>query len=320
LEVAVIEYFNLGQTGLQVSALCFGILPMGPLQADLSVEAGGALILEGLNRGINFIDTAELYQTYPHIKWALERFSGKAVLASKSSAATYREMHESVAKCLNALGRDHLEIFHLPAPRDSNPLVNRAGALEALLELKSGGVIQAVGLASHSMKGILQGAEDSRIDVIFPLINRTGLGILDGGVAEMTRAISIARSQNKGIYAMKALGGGNLLEDVVQNINFVRFEVGVPVVAIGMLRPVELEMNLDIFEGRPVPDRLIDQAKQYRKKAKVIFLCKGCGHCITICHNDAIQIVNGKAIIDEARCLLCGYCSRECPQFAIRVI
>jgi predicted aldo/keto reductase-like oxidoreductase len=314
------EYFYLGQTGLHVSALCFGVLPMGPLQADLSSETGGALILEGLNRGINFIDTAEIYQTYPHIKWALERFTGKAVLASKSSAATYREMHESVTKCLNALDRDHLEIFHLHAARDSNPVVNRAGALEALLELKSKGIIQAVGLAGHSVKGIQQGALDSRIDVIFPLINRTGLGILDGGVAEMMRAITIARGQNKGIYAMKVLGGGNLLEDVVQNINFARFEVGVPVVAVGMLRQIELEMNLDIFENRPVPDQIMTQAKQYRKKAKVIFLCKGCGHCIEICHNGAIRIINDKAVIDDTRCLLCGYCSRECPQFAIRVI
>ncbi len=314
------EYFTLGNTGLRVSGLCFGVLPMGPLQANLSIEDGGSLILEGLNRGINFIDTAELYQTYPHIRWALERFDGKAVVASKSTAATYREMHESVKKCLNALNSDYLDIVHLHAARDPNPLINRAGALEALLELKSKGIIHAVGLASHSVKGVLKGAEDARIDVIFPLINRAGLGIIDGGVTEMKQAIAMARNQNKGIYAMKALGGGNLLEDVAQNIDFVRSEVGVPVIAVGMLRNFELEMNLAIFEGRPVPDQLINQSKQYRKKAQVVFMCKGCGHCITVCHNDAIQIVNGKAVIDEARCLLCGYCSRECPQFAIRVI
>lgn len=314
------DTYFLGTTDLKVSGLCFGTLPMGPLQAGLTAEAGGALILEGLTQGINFIDTAEIYQTYPHIKWALERFTGNLVIATKSTATTYREMKESVAKCLTALSRDQLEIVHLHAARDSNPLVNRAGALEALLELKSQGVIQAIGVACHSVLGITQAASDPRIDVVFPLINRTGLGILDGGVAEMASAIALAKLNNKGIYAMKALGGGTLLDDVVRNIHFVRREVGVPVVAIGILRPIELEMNLAIFEDRPVAEDTLAQTKQYRKKAKVTFLCKGCGKCINLCHNDAISLVENKAVINETKCLLCGYCSRECPQFAIRVI
>lgn len=60
------DYYLLGNTGLNVSALCFGALPMGPLQADLSTEEGGALILEALERGVNFIDTAELYNLFTY--------------------------------------------------------------------------------------------------------------------------------------------------------------------------------------------------------------------------------------------------------------
>jgi predicted aldo/keto reductase-like oxidoreductase len=313
------DYF-LGATGLKVSGLCFGTLPMGPLQAGLTAEAGGALILEGLTRGINLIDTAEIYQTYPHIQWALERFTGNLVIATKSMALTYPEMKKSVTQCLTALGRDKLEIVHLHAARDSNPLVNRAGALEALLELKRQGVIQAIGVASHSAIGIEQAALDPRIDVIFPLINRTGLGILDGGVSEMANSIAIAKRNHKGIYAMKALGGGTLLEDVIQNINFVRREIGIPVVAVGMLRQAELDMNLAIFEDRPVAADILAQTKQYCKKAKVTFLCKGCGQCIDLCNNGAIELIENKAMIDSDKCLLCGYCSRKCPQFAIRVV
>lgn len=314
------DQYILGATGLKVSGLCFGALPMGPLQAGLTVEAGGVLILEGLTQGINFIDTAEIYQTYPHIRWALERFTGNVVIATKSTATGYREMKESVANCLMALGRDQLEIVHLHAARDSNPLVNRSGALEALLELKSQKVIRAIGVACHSVTGIEQAALDPRIDIIFPLINRTGLGILDGTVGEMVAAIDIAGRNNKGIYAMKALGGGTLLDDVIQNINFVRREVGIPVVAVGMLRQAELDMNLAIFEDRSVAANNLAETRQYRKKAKVTFLCKGCGRCIDLCHNNAITLTGNQAVIDSTKCLLCGYCSRECPQFAIRVI
>ena len=313
------EYI-LGATGLTVSGLCFGTLPMGPLQAGLPVEEGGALILEGLTGGITFIDTAEIYQTYPHIRWALDRFTGNVVIATKSMATGYHEMRESVVKALHALGRDQLEIAHLHAARDSNPLGNRAGALEALLELKTRKVVRAIGVACHSVTGIRQAASDPRIDIIFPLINRTGLGILDGNVAEMEAAIDVARRNNKGIYAMKALGGGTLLADVIQNINFVRRDLGIPVVAVGMIRPAELLMNLAIFQDQPVAPDIIAENRKYRKKARVTFLCKGCGQCIKFCHNAAISLVEDKAVIDDTRCLLCGYCSRECPQFAIRVI
>jgi aryl-alcohol dehydrogenase-like predicted oxidoreductase len=316
-----LEKYQLGQTGLKVSGLCFGALPMGPLQAGLSVENGGALILEGLERGINFIDTAEGYRTYPHIRWALNRFSGEVVIASKSTAATYQGMRQSVEQALNELGRSTLEIFHLHCARIHNPLTDRAEALQALLELKSKGVIRAIGVSSHSVPAILEGGMDPRIDLIFPLINRTGLGILDGGVSEMQAAITKAIANQKGTYAMKAFGGGNLLTDLRANLEFVRREVGVPVVAVGMVRPVELEINLALFEDRPISPELLAQAGQYRKKAQVVTsLCKGCGRCIEFCHSSAIQMCDGRARIDDTRCLLCGYCSRECPQFAIRVV
>ena len=35
--------------------------------------------------------------------------------------------------------------------------------------------------------------------------------------------------------------------------------------------------------------------------------CNGCGICVTVCHCDAIVLVNGKATIIETR--LCGWCA-----------
>lgn len=312
------DYHLLGNTGLRVSALCFGTLPMGPLQAGLSMEEGGALILEALEKGINFIDTAEIYATYSQIKWALQRYSGAVVIASKSTAASYRDMKESIEKCLNELGREQIEVFHLHAARDSSPLEKRSEALEAILEYKNKGHIKAAGLATHSVKAVRQGCLDSRIDVVFPLINRLGLGILDGGIPEMTAAIKLAEANGKGVYIMKALAGGHLIKEVESSIDFVKKEVGIPIIAVGMLRRAELEMNLAIFEEKPVP--AISGTDNYRKRTKVTFLCKGCGRCLNVCHSDAINIVNGQALIDNDKCLLCGYCSKECPEFAIRVI
>jgi predicted aldo/keto reductase-like oxidoreductase len=316
------EYYELGRTGLRVSALCFGALPLGPLQANLPVEEGGELILEALRRGVNFIDTAEMYRTYPHVRWALERFEGPVVLASKSTAAGYEDMKNAIEKGLEEMGRDCFEIFHLHAARDNSPLVNREGALEALCEYKAKGYIKAVGIACHSVLGIQSAAGDPRIDLVFPLINRTGLGILDGGVTEMCAAIRLAQTAGKGVYGMKAFGGGNLLAELERNLNFVRRTAGVPVVAVGMIRRIELETNLVLFEDGSIPaDYQKALRGDYKKRVFILdFICKGCGRCVKSCHSQAIELVDGKAVVDPEKCLLCGYCSKECPWFAIRVI
>ena len=75
-------YRELGHTGLMVSRLCFGGLVIGPLQKNLSVEEGGEVIAEAFRLGVNFIDTADLYDTYPLIKWSMDITGSKPIFSS----------------------------------------------------------------------------------------------------------------------------------------------------------------------------------------------------------------------------------------------
>ena len=66
---------NLGNTGLSVSTVGMGVLPIGPGQLALPLEDGAEIICYAVKSGINFIDTAQYYRTYPYIKRALEILS-----------------------------------------------------------------------------------------------------------------------------------------------------------------------------------------------------------------------------------------------------
>lgn len=44
---------------------------MGPLQRNLPVEQGAALICHAAAHGVDFVDTAEYYHTYPYIRAAM---------------------------------------------------------------------------------------------------------------------------------------------------------------------------------------------------------------------------------------------------------
>ncbi|HHY12579.1 MAG TPA: 4Fe-4S binding protein [Firmicutes bacterium] len=313
----------LGDTGISVSQLCFGVLPMGPNQFGLSPEEGGELIREGILNGINFLDTAQSYNTYPHIRKALDGLKGTrddVVIATKSAASTYKEMEAAVEEARMALDRGVIDIFHLHAARvDAKVFKDREGALECLVDSKSKGLIRAVGISTHSVEAVRAGKDVSEIDVIFPIINKEGLGILHGTKEEMASAIKEASLKGKGLYAMKALGGGNLLADRKGAFDYVKNLSGISSVAVGMVNRDELAMNLCIFNGQQVPDSLAD-ATVRRKSLIVQAFCKGCGRCVEICPNMAMEVVDGRARNDSQKCILCGYCAPVCPEFAIRLV
>ena len=106
------EKRELGRTGLFVSRLCFGTLTMGPFQRNLSISEGTSLMERAFSHGVNFLDTAEIYETYPYVKQAL-KIKPDAIVCTKSYAYTKEMAEESFRKAVEGIGRDHIDIFML---------------------------------------------------------------------------------------------------------------------------------------------------------------------------------------------------------------
>ena len=313
--------YSLGKTGIKVTELCFGALPIGPLQANISVEKGAKLIRTALERGINFIDTAEGYKTYPHIRKALEGYNEEVIIATKSNAETYEKMEQSIKDALVSLDRNYIDIFLLHAARVTPSVFEeRAGAFQCLNDYKAKGTIRAVGISTHAVGIVKRAAEVKEIDIIFPIINKLGMGIVGGNVEDMIKAISEAHKAGKGLYAMKVLAGGHLINQLEEAFHFVRNIKGISSLAVGMVSSEELELNLKIFNDKEIPQGLFTQKIKPSKRLFISTFCKGCGTCVKTCPNNALSLENGKAVVDHKLCLLCGYCSPVCPEFAIRII
>lgn len=313
--------YSLGKTEIKVTELCFGALPIGPLQSNISVEKGAKLIRAALKGGINFIDTAEAYETYSHTRKALEGYNGEVIIATKSSAETYKKMEQSIKDALESLNRTYIDIFLLHAARVTPSVFEeRAGALKCLNDYKAKGVIRAIGISTHVMEIVSRAAEVKEIDIIFPIINKLGMGIIDGSVDDMVKAISEAYKVGKGLYAMKALAGGHLIDQLEESFNFVRNIKGISSIAVGMVNQKELELNLKIFNDEEIPQELLTQKIKPGKRLLISSFCKGCGTCVKTCPNNALSLENGKAVVDHKLCILCGYCNPVCPEFAIRLI
>ncbi len=323
------DRIQLGKTGIQVSPVGCGVLPMGPGQLALPVDEGAELICYALSKGINFIDTAQYYRTYPYIRRALEMLEGRSVeacsafarpvISSKTLASDYDGAYSAILEECAALGVPYIDIFLLHEVR-SGQFAMRQGAWRALMAAKAEGLVRAIGVSTHHVDVVEELTRVPACDVIFPLINYAGMGIRRGrsaaSCADMAAAIDAARGAGKGIYSMKALGGGNLAAHYREALDYVFGLDSIDSVMLGFGCRRDIDDIVSFLNGSMPQDYVPDvSAKCVRVNQED---CEGCGTCLAVCHSAAIAYnKNGLAEIDRSKCITCGYCAQACPVRAI---
>jgi predicted aldo/keto reductase-like oxidoreductase len=318
----MLETRYIPRLGRAVTRLGLGALPMGPLQRTLSVEEGARVVRAAVEGGITFIDTATLYGTYEHIARGLQGWQGTVTLATKTHAKTDRALAEKhIETALKELGRDTLDIMLCHCARQRFIEDEWGPTLEALVAARDKGLVRMVGMSTHTVAGVLDAVRHPEMDVIHPLINLKGMGIIDGGVEEMLAAIRQAHQAGMFVYAMKSLAGGNFVPNREEALSFIFGVDELDAVVVGMVTPLEVDWNLRFASGRLIPEELAEATALSSKRLNIVALaCEGCGECVEHCENGALSLVEGKATVDHDRCILCGYCAPHCERLAIRMV
>lgn len=310
----------LGNTGLEVTPVGFGVLTVGNTQLDLPIQEGAEVLRYALEKGINFLDTAQYYETYPYIREALKGSGSHPVICSKSLDLTYSGMEYAIHEALREMELETIDIFLLHEVRNGSDWDDRAGAWQCLQDAKASDLVKAIGVSTHHVDVARCVAGIPEVDVLFPLINFKSLGIRKGDGPgtreEMAAAIKANADAGKGVFAMKAFGGGNLTGSYVEALDYVRNLEGVDSIMIGFGKKEEIDRIVEYAEGRLSPDYAPDISK---KKIRIDQGdCEGCGACIDRCPNRAIfRNEKGLAQVDHSICLTCGYCAPVCPVRAI---
>ncbi|MHB8994766.1 MAG: aldo/keto reductase [Armatimonadota bacterium] len=138
------EYSNLGHSGLKVSSLCLGAMMLGDVTPE---DESQAMIQLALDRGLNFIDTADKYGA-----GASERLVGRAlqgmreevVLATKvglsvdragpnASGTSRKRLREACEASLKRLNTDYIDLYYLHTFDAATPLEESLAALDDLV-------------------------------------------------------------------------------------------------------------------------------------------------------------------------------------------
>ena len=195
------QYVNFGTTGLQISRLGFGGIPIQRIDQPGTRE----LLIAAHKAGINYIDTARAYTvSEAWIGQSLEEagLRDDFILATKCRALTKADMEAEIATSLKNLRTDHIELFqfHNPSLDGLKTILAPGGAMEALLEAKARGIVGHIGITAHLaavFKAALDIPEIETIMFPYNIVEQQGRELIDRCAAA-----------GKGFIDMKPLAGG----------------------------------------------------------------------------------------------------------------
>ena len=322
------EYRILGKTGLKISRLGFGGIPIQKIDANGTKK----LIEELVSEGVNFIDTARGYTvSEEYLGFALEGVRDKFVLATKSMSRTKEAMARDIETSLKNLRTDYIDLYqiHNPGAKDIEQVMAEGGALEALLEARAAGKIGHIGITLHSAELFAKAVELPWVEtVMFPynIVETQGEALIDE-----------CAKRDIGFICMKPLAGG-AIEDASVALRFVVSNPSVTVVIPGMGDMAEIAQNV-----AAVADTSPLNAEEKEKIAGIKSLlgtnfcrrCNYCAPCAVGINIPAVFLFEGyysrydlKDWASEryatlaktaSDCVGCGACESRCPyQLPIR--
>jgi uncharacterized protein len=313
---------QLGRSGLVVSEIGFGGIPIIPLNHDAAVD----LIRHCFGRGITFFDTANMYgNSEKMIGDALSAVRDKVVIATKTIRRDKTGAAEHIELSLKNLKAGYLDLYqfhNVSKDEDLAAILSPDGAMQAVREAVAAGKIRHVGFSSHKIEVALKACSSGLFETVqipFNFIEHEPSGEL----------FRVARERKLGLIAMKPLGGG-LLQSAALCFKYLQqFPDVVPIP--GISRTSEIDEIIQLYEQRaPLSDQDGAQIEAVRAELGTRF-CHRCGYCLPCEQGVAITEVmmfrssarrlppavaaalSRKAMSTVDRCTGCGECVERCP-------
>src|SRR5688572_26779271 len=192
------DRIRLGRTGLQASVMGLGAGGDSRIGLKSQDEATSvALVRAALERGVNFIDTAEAYQTEGLIGKAIAPFArSKLILSTKKSCGvdtSEADLARSLEQSLARLGTDYIDVYHLHGVAPEDYVALRDRLVPALQKQQKAGKVRFIGitekfLADHDHRMLAQALEDDLWDVVM-----VGFNLLNQSARELVFARTLAQ-------------------------------------------------------------------------------------------------------------------------------
>lgn len=315
------EKYRLGKTGLNVTKISFGALPIQRQSLAESVR----IFHRAYDAGINFYDTARVYtDSEEKMGAAFKDIRKNIIIASKvSGAQNGREVTALIEESLRDLQTDYIDLmqFHntpfAPAPGSED------GMYDAMSAAKQQGKIRHIGLTNHSLRCATEAIASGLYETIqFPLCHIS--------TPEELQVIDLCNDADIGVLAMKPLAGG-LLNNAAAVYHFFEKYAGKCIPLYGIQAMSELEEFLGFLDDPPDAEAAEKVIYKDRLELQDDF-CRGCGYCLPCAAGidlpmaarmyHMIRRSSMKTFFNDYwyaemqkinECMECGACNPRCP-------
>lgn len=152
------QYRRMTATGLSVSRLCLGTMNFG---GQVSREDGIRMVHAALDSGVNFIDTANVYEDGRSEEIVGEALRGRrdeVILATKvrltrhperlnEEGLSRRSIMREIERSLKRLGTDYIDLYYLHTPDPDTPMEE---TIDAVDDLVRSGKIRYLGVSNFA--------------------------------------------------------------------------------------------------------------------------------------------------------------------------
>ena len=317
------EQVRLGRTGIEVSRIGFGGIPIQRLSEEEAVR----VVQHCIDLGVTFLDTANGYTTSEErIGKAIAGRRGEVIIATKTGARDRAGAREHLELSLRRLNTDYIDLwqFHgVSSTEDLERVLGPGGAMEAAQEALQDGKIRHIGITSHSLDIALKAVPSGHFETIqFPFNFVTS--------EPADELIPLSRKCDVGFIAMKPLAGG-LLEDATLAFKYLlQFDGVIP--DPGIERSEEIDEIVGIVGGSwEFTAEETQDLERIRDRLGTRF-CRRCGYCQPCPQGiSSPTVLNIRSFykrfseerffsghpadaVEVARdCAECGQCEEQCP-------
>ena len=317
------DKIKLGKTGMTVSKLGFGGIPIQRVSEDEAV----AVVQRCLDLGITFFDTANVYTTSEaRIGKAIEGRREKIVIATKSTSRNREGVDEHLNMSLERLGLNYIDLYQFHQVGDFKSLetvLDPKGPMVVLEKAKKAGVIKHIGVTSHQIDVAKEAVKSDRFETLMFPFNFIACEAAD-------ELLPLCRKHDVGFIAMKPLAGGALDNVTIAFKYLLQFPDVLPIPGIEKSREIEeivqvLQGPWDMSEAeRNEMQRLRDELGN--KFCRRCDYCQPCTQEIPISTVMVVKSAIGRlpperlftgmfadAVEKAANCTECGDCEERCP-------
>ena len=211
-----VENRILGRTGVSVSPLCLGAMMFGPW-GNADEDDSIRIIHRGLDAGINFIDTADVYsagESERIVGHALKGRRDDVVLATKFfmpmgeapnlRGGSRKWIMRAVEDSLHRLNTDYIDLYQVHRPSQDTDVEETLGALTDLVRQ---GKVRYIGSSSYAASQIVEAqwvAKDRRLQRF--VTEQPPYSILVRGIE--ADVLPTARRHGMGTLTYSPLAGG----------------------------------------------------------------------------------------------------------------